>query len=402
MAGSTLNMISFEAARKIVLRHLPHRKTSCLELVKAEGRFLSCDVMAPADAPAFDRAVMDGFAVRSRDTADAPAVLRVVGFIPAGKVFGRRIGAGESAAIATGAMVPPGADAVIKKEDVQVLADGCLRVARRVRRGEDVYPRGRDYRKGALLLRRATLLNPSRIALLASLGYSRIKVFAPPRVALLTTGDEIVQVGRSVRRGQVYDATAPMIFSSLLRMGVLCENLGHAPDHTVLLDKKIRQGLKHDILIVTGGVSAGARDYMPQILAKNGVACLFHKVLIRPGKPLWFGRRGQRLVFGLPGNPIASLVTFMLFVKPVIEYLQGAEGGSFFLQGVLSKAVYNESERLSFLPARLCRQNGKVGIAPLVFHGSADIYHVAGADCFFMAPAHARLEKGARVSFFKI
>lgn len=358
--------------------------------------------MAPADAPAFDRAIMDGFAVHSRDTVDAPVALRVVGFIPAGKVFGRRIGAGESAAIATGAVMPPGADAVIKKEDAQVLADGRLRVVRRVRRGEDVYPRGRDYRKGALLLRRATLLNPSRIALLGSLGYGCAEVFAPVRVALLTTGDEVVPAGRCIRRGQVYDATTPMIFASLSRMGALCENLGHAPDHTVLLDKKVRQGLKHDILIVTGGVSAGERDYVPRILAKNGVTCFFHKVLIRPGKPLWFGRRRDQLVFGLPGNPIASLVTFTLFVKPVIEYLQGDEGKSSFLQGVLLKDVYNESERLSFLPARLCRQNKETGIAPLTFHGSADIYHVAGADCFFAASPHARLKKGARVSFFKI
>jgi len=395
-------MISFTTARKIVFRHLPRRKTSCLELVKAEGRFLSRDVMAPADAPAFDRAIMDGFAVHSRDTVDAPVALRVVGFIPAGKVFGRRIGAGESAAIATGAVMPPGADAVIKKEDAQVLADGRLRVVRRVRRGEDVYPRGRDYRKGALLLRRATLLNPSRIALLGSLGYGCAEVFAPVRVALLTTGDEVVPAGRCIRRGQVYDATTPMIFASLSRMGALCENLGHAPDHTVLLDKKVRQGLKHDILIVTGGVSAGERDYVPRILAKNGVTCFFHKVLIRPGKPLWFGRRRDQLVFGLPGNPIASLVTFTLFVKPVIEYLQGDEGKSSFLQGVLLKDVYNESERLSFLPARLCRQNKETGIAPLTFHGSADIYHVAGADCFFAASPHARLKKGARVSFFKI
>jgi len=363
---------------------------------------LSRDIAAPADAPAFDRAVMDGFAVRSRDTADAPVALRVVGFIPAGKVFGRRIGVGESAGIATGALMPPGADAVIKKEDVRVLADGRLRVARRVRRGEDVYPRGRDYRKGALLLRRATLLSPARIALLGSLGYSRVEVFAPPRVALLTTGDEIISAGRSVRRSQVYDATTPMILSNLSRMGVLCVNLGHVRDNAALLDKKVRQGLKYDILIVTGGVSAGERDYVPRILAKNGVTCLFHKVLIRPGKPLWFGRRGCQLVFGLPGNPIASLVTFMLFVRPVIEYLQGAEGGPSFLQGVLLKDVYNESERLSFLPARLRRQNRGIGIAPLAFHGSADIYHVAGADCFFAAPAHVRLRKGARVSFFKI
>ncbi len=395
-------MISFTIARKIVFRHLPRRKTSRLELIKAEGRFLSCDVTAPADAPAFDRAVMDGFAVRSRDTVDAPVVLRVVGFIPAGKVFGRRIGAGESAAIATGAMMPPGADAVIKKEDVQVLTDGRLRVLRRVRRGEDVYSRGHDYRKGALLLRRATLLNPARIALLGSLGYRRVEVFAPPRVALLTTGDEVVAAGRCVRRGQVYDATTPMIFSSLSRMGVLCENLGHAPDRAALLDKKVCQGLKHDILIVTGGVSAGARDYVPRILAKNGVTCLFHKVLIRPGRPLWFGRQGRRLVFGLPGNPIASLVTFMLFVRPVIEYLQGAEGKFSFLQGVLLKDVYNESERLSFLPARLCRQNKGTGIAPMAFHGSADIYHVTGADCFFAAAPHARLKRGTRVSFVKI
>jgi len=394
-------MISFITARKIVSRHLPHPRTCRLELVKAEGSFLSRDIAASADAPAFDRAVMDGFAVRSRDTADAPVVLRVVGFIPAGKTFCRRVGAGESARIATGAMMPPGADAVIKKEDVQVLADGRLRVSRRVRKGEDVYPRGRDYRKGAFLLRRATLLNPARIALLGSLGYGSVEVFATPRVAFLTTGDEIIGPGRPPRPGQVYDATRPMILSSLSRMGVLCEDLGHVRDSAALLDKKVRQGLEHDILIVTGGVSAGERDYVPGVLAKNGVTCLFHKVLIRPGKPLWFGCRRNQLVFGLPGNPVASLVTFMLFVKPAIECLQGGCAFS-FLRGILSKDVYNESERLSFLPARLCRRKKGIGIAPLVFHGSADMYHVAGADCFFAARPYARLKKGTCISYFKI
>jgi len=363
---------------------------------------LSRDIAASADAPAFDRAVMDGFAVRSRDTADAPVVLRVVGFIPAGKTFCRRVGAGESARIATGAMMPPGADAVIKKEDVQVLADGRLRVSRRVRKGEDVYPRGRDYRKGAFLLRRAMLLNPARIALLGSLGYGSVEVFATPRVAFLTTGDEIIGPGRPPRSGQVYDATRPMILSGLSRMGVLCEDLGHVRDSAALLDRKVRQGLRYDMLVVTGGVSAGERDYVPRILEKNGVTCFFHKVLIRPGKPLWFGCRRGQLVFGLPGNPIASLVTFMLFVKPAIECLQGGGGTLSFLRGILSKDVYNESERLSFLPARLCCRKKGIGVTPLVFRGSADMYHVAGADCFFAARPYARLKKGTRISFFKI
>jgi molybdopterin molybdotransferase len=395
-------MISFTTARKIVSRHLPRPKTRCLELIEAEGRFLSRHVAATADAPAFDRAIMDGFAVRSRDTADAPVILRVVGFIPAGKAWGRRISAGECVGIATGAMMPPGADVVIKNEDVRILAAGRLRVLRRVRKGEDVYPRGCDYRKGTLLLRRMTLLNPARIALLSSQGYRRVEVFAPPRVALLTTGDEIVACGRKLQRGQVHDATRPMILSGLARMGVLCEDLGHVCDSAVLLDKKVRQGLRHDILIVTGGVSAGERDYVPRILEKNGVRCLFHKVLIRPGKPLWFGQRRGQLVFGLPGNPIASLVTFMLFVKPAIECLQGAGGAPPFSQGILTKGVYNKSERLSFLPARIWRRKKQTGIVPVNFRGSADMYHVAGADCFFTAGPHAKLRKGAHVSFFKI
>ena len=160
--------------------------------------------------------------------------------------------------------------------------------------------------------------------------------------------------------------------------------------------------MRHDILIVTGGVSAGERDYVPRILEKNGVRCLFHKVLILPGKPLWFGQRRGQLVFGLPGNPIASLVTFMLFVKPAIECLQGAGGAPPFSQGILTKGVYNKSERLSFLPARIWRRKKQTGIVPVNFRGSADMYHVAGADCFFTAGPHAKLRKGAHVSFFKI
>jgi molybdopterin molybdotransferase len=183
-------------------------------------------------------------------------------------------------------------------------------------------------------------------------------------------------------------------------MGVTVVDLGHARDRKSFLEKKVLRGLAHDILLVTGGVSVGERDLLPGVFASCGVRCLFHRVAIRPGKPLWFGRRGRCFVYGLPGNPVASLVTFSLFVRPVIARIQGGGPARLFEEGLLTKGVYNKETRLSFLPGRLLSSGGTGRIAPLLFRGSADIYHVAGADCFFMVPAHRRLAKGAKVSYF--
>ncbi|MDD5019793.1 MAG: molybdopterin molybdotransferase MoeA [Candidatus Omnitrophica bacterium] len=315
---------------------------------------------------------------------------------------GRPLRAGECVSIATGAKLPAGADAVVKKENARLTPDGRVEIFRSVPRGLDVDIRGCDYRKDSLLLKQGARLNAPRLALLASQGYDAVRVRRSPHAALLTTGDEVVSPGRIRRDGRIWDATRPMVLAALKEMGIPVADLGHARDLESSLEKKIRRGLTRDILIVTGGVSVGERDLLPEVLRHAGVRCLFHRVAIRPGKPLWFGRRGHCLVFGLPGNPVASLITFSLFVRPAIACMLGEGPFYRFREGILTKDVYNKEDRLSFLPGRLLFRGGSGRIVPLAFRGSADLFHTRLADCFFMVPPRRAQKKGSKILYFMI
>ncbi len=405
-------MIPLQSAWQIVMRHRRHRvspKTMRADLAQSRYRVLAEDVRAVSDAPAFDRSLFDGYAVRASDVKKAGAALRIIEEVPAGKRPREVLQRGTCAAIATGAMLPKGADAVAKKEDVWLLSADCAVMQTVVKKGENFTRRGSYFKRGASLLRRGASLDAARIGLLASQGVTRVRVLRPPRVAVLSTGDEIVEAGRAAGPTQVRNASAPMLLAALDRLGIKGLYLGCVKDRPAALKKRLAQGLRHDVLVVTGAVSMGRKDYVPAMLRKLGVRILFHKVRIRPGKPVLFGTRGRCAVFGLPGNAVSSLVTFLLFVKPVLERLMGRPAQTLFEKGVLAKATGNDSGRLSFLPGRLKEKEGRPArarlrvITPLRFCDSSDLRAAAEADVFYvLKETQAKAGKGTAVPFLRI
>ena len=394
-------MLSFPFARNLVFKHLPSPQACLLSLSEACGRILAEDVDAVSDSPDFNKSIMDGFALRSQDASACGARLRIKGAITAGKPFEGSLRSGECLRIATGAVLPAGTDTVLRKEDARVDGEYALTLKACVR-GEYVLTRGREYKKGARLLKKGALLGPAQQALLAAQGIRAVKVFRRPAVAILTTGSELAVRSSAVSKGFIRDASGPMLVSAFRQMGIEPVLLGKAADRMPLLERKIARGLACDILITTGGVSVGEKDLLPQALSRNGVVCHFHKVSIRPGKPLWFGTKGRSLIFALPGNPISTLIGFLLFVRPAIEKMQGQGGDLVFSEGILARAVYNEDERLSFLPGRLKQRKGRNVVIPTDFKGSSDILSVARADGFFVMDPLSRKKRGERVSFLKI
>ena len=375
-------MISFSSACHILKTFSPVLRVHTIALPDACGRVCARDIRAKEDSPAFHKSQRDGFAVRSRE-AVCGAVLPVTGYAFAGKPFRGFLTSGTCVGIATGAELPRGADAVIRKEDVQV-KDGRIYLFRPAQKNDFVLSRGRECIRGARLLSQGTCLGPAQVGLLASQGIFSLAAYRPPAVSILATGSELAGPAQSKPRGCIYDASSPMLASWIRRMGLQPVVLGPAGDEPDGLRKKIRRALMSDVLIVTGGVSVGDKDFIPQILRQEGVVCRFHTVALKPGKPIWFGTKGSKRIFALPGNPVSAFVGFRLFVKPFLEKALGLRGDLVFSRGFLSRPVSNADPRLAFLPCRLEKHEGRTRICPLKDRGSSDLVTLARAEGLFL------------------
>jgi molybdopterin molybdotransferase len=388
-------MLTVGEARREVLgrcRPLPGRS---VRLADAIGSVLAEEVAADLDLPPFDKALVDGYAVRSADLAGGAGRLRVVEEITAGRTPGRPLAAGEAAAIMTGAPLPEGADAVVMIEQTRRDGDDVIIDGGPVAPGQNRLTRGREMRAGEVVLRRGERLNAPRLGLLASIGRTEVRVIPRPRVAILPTGDELVEPDRVPGPGQIRNSNG-----TLLRALVgdpPAEVLPIAPDEPEGLRRLLARGLEADVLLITGGVSAGNKDLVPETLEALGVERVFHKVRLRPGKPLWFGvgpRDGDRpgpLVFGLPGNPVSGIIGVLLFVRPALEALQGREPEDRVLaRQPLAIPFVHRGDRPTYHPARRVFNGSDLAIEPLDWAGSADLRTVARADGFALFPAGDR------------
>ena len=395
-------MIPFKKARYIILRHATQRKVREVGIKRAFFKVLAQDIHGRFDEPAFARAVMDGFAVRSRDTERLPSVLKVMGTIPAGRVPQGTLKSGACVKIATGARVPRGADAVVKIEDVCLKGRAAIKISKTLKPYENIYRKAEDFKKGSLLLKQGSVINAAALALLYSQGFTTVKVFQPPSVAVLATGDEIAEPGSKKTGARIWNATSPMLLAALGKMGLAPHYLGIAQDHPVLLLKKIKEGLKYDILVISGAVSAGERDLVPAILRKAGARLVFHKIALKPGKPFLFARRANRLIFGLPGNPVSSLVAFSLLVRPAIRKILGFKDTFVLEEGVLKNDAANDSGRMALAPARIVFKKGVFEVYPLRYCGSADLLAVSRADGYLIQEAEQKImRKDSAVRFIR-
>ena len=371
-------------------------------IADALGCVLAEDVEADADSPPFDKALVDGYAVRSGDLASSDKRLLVGETILAGEVPTRALRPREAAVVMTGAPVPPGCDAVIMHERTHVDGDSVIIGEPVVKAELNLLRRGREMRAGELVLSRGTILEPPRLGLLAAVGRTEATVVPRPVVTIVPTGDELVEPGQVPGPGQIRNANAAMLEALAREAGASSIVRPIAPDEPRALRESLAAGLETDVLLITGGVSAGQRDLVPAALAELGVSCVFHKVRLKPGKPVWFGigpprrERPAPLVFGLPGNPVSGLVGFLVFVKPSLAILAGRPAPeSFGPRARLSAGFAQRGDRTTFYPSRVVdsprdERPGLLTIETLPWSGSADLRTAAAADGFAIFAAGDR------------
>jgi len=381
-------MVSVEQALEIVLRETPALAAEEVPLDDALGRVLARDVIADRDLPPFDRAAMDGYALRAADVLEAPTALEIVGEVRAGEWPALALGPGEALRIMTGAPVPEGATAVQQLEKTQPLDEFRVTILAAVAEGQNVAPRGSEIRAGEVVLARGRVVDPAAIGVLATTGHARVSVAQRPVVALLVTGDEIVDVAQAPGPSQIRNSNGPAVAAQARLAGARVELLGVAPDRQDAIAEALRRGLAADVLIVSGGVSAGDYDLVEPALAELGATLLFTKVKVKPGAPLVFGRCGRALVFGLPGNPVSAQVSFDLFVRPALLKLQGASVLSRPRARVeLAAGVRNRSGRKSHMPARVRFEDGRLVARLLRSAGSGDLVAHANANALVVLEA---------------
>jgi molybdopterin molybdotransferase len=400
------SVLSFEEARRVVQEQANTIRlhttgaagaTETADLLAAAGRVLADPVVADRDIPPFPRSTRDGYAVRSGDLSQLPATLEIIGEIRAGEnpnSLPARIYPGQVVSIMTGAPVPADADAVVMVEYTSRL-DNRVEITKGVAPGENVVARGAEARQSGLLVDRGVRLNDAAIALAASVGKSRLEVYKRPRIAELTTGDEIVGVDATPGRTQIRNSNSYSLAAQILAAGGVPVLLPIAADETEKLRRLIELGLQSDLLLLTGGVSMGRYDLVEQVLAELGAEFFFTGARIQPGRPVVFGRirsAEHKYFFGLPGNPVSTMVTFELFARPMIEALAGMLPRKLtFLHARLASEVRVKTGLRRFLPAILSGEFENSQVHLVAWQGSGDIAATARANCYVVVPPDREL-----------
>ena len=403
-------MITVAEAVRVVVERAELIGAERVPLADAAGRVLAEDVFADSDLPPFDRAQMDGYAVRSEDVREVPVRLRVVGEAAAGRGWRGRLGKGEAVRIMTGAPLPAGADAVEQVELTRESEDGAtVEVERATEPGQFYVPRASEMRAGACVLGAGEEVSAARVAVLASFGYAGVAVRRRPRVAVLATGTELVAVGEKPGEDQIRDSNTYSLAAYARLAGAEVERLPFASDDPELLRGEIEAAAaRTDVLVLSGGVSMGRYDFTKAALHALGAELFFERVSLRPGKPTVFARLpGERktLVFGLPGNPVSVSVTFNLFARTAIRAMQGALAPALEEEAaILSRPAKGAAERTSYLPAALSTDDaGRLLAEPLKWGGSSDFVAFARADALLIVPAGVKtLEAGVVVRVVRL
>jgi molybdopterin molybdotransferase len=375
--------LTFEQARACVLEHARHgTETELVALADAANRVLAEAIVADRDYPPFDRSARDGFAVRA---TGLPGELRVIGEVRAGEIFHGMLGDREAVEIMTGAPLPSGADAVVMVEHVTV-NNGCVRIERTLEPGDNFSAKGSEVRKGGIVLTPGRLLGFAEIAMLAMTGSERVQVFRKPRVAILPTGDEIVEAGEVPQAFQIRNSNAWSLAAQVARAGGVPQIQPIARDNYESTRNAIERGLDSDLLVLSGGVSAGKYDIVEKVLADLGAEFFFDRVKIQPGQPVVYGAARGKQFFGLPGNPASTMVTFEIFARAAVELLSGASESPLpMLRARLTQDFHHKPGLTRFLPAHLSADGSSV--TPEKWGGSGDIAALTRANVFLVAEA---------------
>jgi len=398
-------MISVEEALEKILGYVRVLEPEEKPILSCLGQVLAEDVYSTIDIPPLDNSAMDGFAVRAEDTygvsKSSPKVFPVIGEVAAGSMPLAEVKSGTVIRIMTGAPLPKGADAVVQFEDTDEVTwklphgnSSQIGILRQVEKGLNVRPRGEDIAKGTLILKKGTVLRPSEIGVLASVGHSTALVIRRPIVSVLATGDELVDVDQPLSLGKIYNSNTYTIAAQVLRYGGIPKILGIGRDSVQSLNEKIGEGLDSDMLITSGGVSLGDYDIVKDVLAKRGEIA-FWTVCMKPGKPLAFGviRSGEKKVphLGLPGNPVSSMVTFEQFARPVILKMMGKKNFTKpSIQAVIEDDVMNTDGRHIFARVIVTKQGGQYHASLIGPQGSGILTSMAKANGLAIIPENTK------------
>ncbi|CAN5392622.1 molybdopterin molybdotransferase MoeA [soil metagenome] len=360
-------------------------RTLTQPLLKSFGLHLAQHVTSDRDYPPFDKSLMDGFAIRAADATGEPFTLRIVGEIAAGRKADRALGAGECMSIYTGAPMPEGADSVVPVEFVQSCSQDSVTLKAPVRAGQNIALRGADIPAQQVVLASGTRLAPAAIAVAASVGAAAVNVFAPPRVAVLSSGNELVPIDRSPATEQIRNSNGPMLVALLQRLGCEARDAGWVQDDPAAIRAAIQSVIDEvDVLVLSGGMSMGEYDFIPRVLNEMGIALRITKLKIKPGKPFVFGSApAGQYIFGLPGNPVSGFVCTIRLCSRLFARIAGgnASDAEQWVQGELAELLPANGPREFYQPVHL-NCTGK--ITPFGWKGSADIYTLAQANALLM------------------
>ncbi|MDD3876436.1 MAG: molybdopterin molybdotransferase MoeA [Bacteroidales bacterium] len=379
-------MITYEEAIKIINDVDVNLLTENVSIRNCLGRVLANDVFSDIDMPPFNKSAMDGYAIRREDLN---LQLEVLETIKAGDLPTKRIQANQCSKIMTGAIIPEGADCVIVVELTELLPDGKVKFTGTDTRNNISF-KAEDIKKGELVLRKGTLLRPQEIAILATTGCTEPLVFKTPKVAIATTGDEIVEPQFIPEKGKIRNSNAYQLIGQVQRCGINADYLGIVGDTEAELERFLHENTpKYDIIIMTGGISMGDFDFLPKVIKKTGMDLLFQKIAIKPGKPTVFGKKDKGFIFALPGNPVSSYIIFELFTKTLLYRMSGLNYKPIVMNLHMHEDFYvKKSDRLSWIPVMLLEDGS---VKPVSYHGSAHVFALCHAEAIM--PVEAGLSK---------
>lgn len=388
-------MISVDEALTAILKEIEPLGGESIHAGDALGRVLFADVHAGRPNPPWDNSAMDGYALRSADTkgasAKSPLTLKVVYDLPAGGVPKAAVNAGEAVRIMTGAPVPDGADAVVMVEMTEKAGDGQVAILAEAKHGENIRKAGEDFKQGAIVVKKGSRLRPADIAMLATVGAAYVLVHKRPRVAVVSTGDELVDINETPAKGKISNSNGYALAALVRECGAEPVQMGIARDTKESLKEKLTAAMRAgDMIISSGGVSVGDFDFVKDVLKEMGSRMVFWKVAMKPGKPLAFGVIGGKPSFGLPGNPVSSMVAFEQFVRPAIQKMSGSGALTHnTLPARLTKDVSIKPGRTNFIRAMLDIIGHENTVTPLDGQGSGMILTMVRANSFIIVPAES-------------
>lgn len=404
MKAGRKNMIDFHKAQKLIEDNTKVLSVTRLPLMETLGYTLAENILTKHPIPIFDSSAVDGFAVNVNyikpSSGENPISLKIQKVIQAGDTRKYSLKKNHTFKILTGALIPHKVDAVVMKEDVEEIG-GTVIIKTLPIRGANIRSRGDEFSKGDLVLPSGKIITPPMLGLLASLGYTNVNVYRKPKVSIIVTGNELKKFSERIKPGEIRDSNLPSLSAALHLLDIQPEYAISVKDQKSEIKKSIQKALKiSDVIITAGGVSVGDYDFVKDVCKNIGVKNVFWRVSIKPGKPLFFGKKGKKLIFGLPGNPVAALITFYLFVKPTILRMKGQTRQQNFIQtAILESGIKKNSARLEFVRGTLRKKsNGKFCVIPTKGQDSHMLGGLANANCLILFPKNANyIKKGSEV-----